>query len=105
MDHNELGEFGLTPEEQMMQEILMQSANEHRGSKNSKVITTGNPSSKNDMKDIPYIEGEDLMNGSFIEKQRAIEEELSQKHKGRRWIKWSANLVNSMIYSYFVKNI
>ena len=24
--------------------------------------------------DIPYIEGEDLMNESFIEKQRAIEE-------------------------------
>ena len=33
--------------------------------------------------DIPYIEGEDLMNESFIEKQRAIEEQLF-KNKARR---------------------
>jgi hypothetical protein len=43
----------------------MQSANENRSSKIPKVSITGKPGPKKEMRDMPYIEGEDL-NESFF---------------------------------------
>ena len=67
------GEFGLTPEEQQMQEIIMNSMKDQNTSKHMK--PTPKTQASRELNDIPFIEGEDL-NESFIAKQRAIEEEF-----------------------------
>jgi hypothetical protein len=55
----------------MLQEILMQSANEHKTKDKNRVNPASKPSYKSN--EVPYMEGEDFMTESFIQKQRAIE--------------------------------
>ncbi len=72
-----MSDFGMTPEEQEMQEIIMQSMKQQAGGRGKKEVKKSTAPSSH-LTDVPFIEGEDL-NESFIAKQVAIEEELSRK--------------------------
>jgi hypothetical protein len=59
--------------------------NDHKGSKPSK--PTSKPAASKapvHTNEVPYLDGEDFLNESFIEKQKAIEEELARRNKNRR---------------------